>query len=154
MKAAHTLIAWNPNGDDPPFRGAAPAGSIGIGPLYFEHDGNGDWSRPYRCSGGAAYTERRKLSGIVQQHQVMLDWYQLVYSYGIEPYLAHLAFLEIDEYQDVIKDMGCGPAKGERGHDPNIPYGRSVTTELPRVRILRRGDVTHFWPEYIKELAA
>jgi hypothetical protein len=153
MKAAQALIAWNPATGD--YRAeAAPPGAIGVGPLYSEHDGNGDWAGLYRCTGGAAYTDRRKLFGVSQQLAVMKEWYMLVYSYGIDPYLAHLAFLMIDEYQAVIKGMGFGPAKGEHGFDPQIGFGRAIATEQPRVRIRHRGEVSHFWPERILEVAA
>jgi hypothetical protein len=106
------------------------------------------WSHIHRysASGGAAYVARRKLSKPEQEHQVMLDWYQLVYAYGLDPYIAHRAFLLIDEYQDVIKRMGCGPAKDEPGHDPGVSYGRAVQTPLPKLKITRTGPATHFWP--------
>jgi len=87
------------------------------------------------------------MSGLAQQLAVMADWYRLVYCNGIEPYLAHLAFLEIKEYQTFIKYNGAGPDKGERGHDPNISYGRSIRTPLPEVKIVRQGEVVHFWPK-------
>ena len=80
----------------------------------------------------------------------MRDWYMLVYSYGIDPYLAHLAFLLIDEYQTIIKNMGFGPAKGELGHDPDVGYGRAIVAPKPSVNIVRQGRVTHFWPEEVK----
>jgi hypothetical protein len=67
-----------------------------------------DWTELYDSTGGAAYVGRRKMFGLVQQMHVMLDWYQLVYSYGLDPYIVHRAFLLIDEYQTVIKNMAWG----------------------------------------------
>ena len=142
MKAAQTLIAWNAITDK---NGKAPAGSIAVGPLVGE--GEPDWAEPYRATGGAAYGARRKLRvAMSQQHQVLLDWYSLVYNYGIHPYVAHRAFLLIDEYQTIIKAIGFGPAKNEPGHDPNIGYGRAVNYPVPNLKVFTTGSATHFWP--------
>jgi len=46
----------------------------------------------------------------------LADWYLLVYTNGIDPYIAHRAFLLIDEYQAIIKSIGCGPARDEPSH--------------------------------------
>jgi hypothetical protein len=150
MKAADALIAWN-GADHPAFRRDAPPGSIGIGPLQTETEP--DWAGPYARTGGAAYVGRRQLRGLPQQHQVMLDWYRLVYGYGIHPYLAHRAFLLIDEYQEVIKDMGCGPAKDEPGHDPGVGYGRTVLYPVPEIKITHTGRGTHFHPVTVANVA-
>jgi hypothetical protein len=133
MKAAATLIAWNDVRDASwrPAQGAAPPGAIGIGPLL--RDGDGDWPSFYACSGGAAYA-RRHAKGVNQRLEVLCDFYQLVYSYGINPYIAHRALLLIDEYRDVIKWMGSGPDKDEPGHDPTTPYGRAVLWPVPARR--------------------
>jgi hypothetical protein len=142
MKAAKTLIAWNSVGLT---IGKAPPGSIGIGPLIYRDDR--DWVADlYDCTGGAAYTDRRKLKGAAQQHHVMLEWYTLVYSYGLHPYTVHRAFLLIDEYQAIIKAAGFGPARDEPGHDPNVCYGRTVHYPIPVLQIVYHGGTTHFWP--------
>ena len=142
MKAAKTLIAWS--GADAALPHEAPSGSIAIGPLMQE--GGRDWAQGYPCTGGAAYVYRRKLRGLAQQHEVMLDWHALVYSYGLDPYIVHRAFLLIDEYQTAIKARGRGPAKDEPGHDPTVPYGRTVEIKPPELKIFRAGGATHFWP--------
>ena len=146
MKAAKTLIAWNPIADRATIKikGHAPPGSIAVGPLqtYDELD----WTRPYYATGGAANVDRRKLKGIEQDHRVMLDWYVMVYSYGIHPYLAHRAFLLIDEYRKIITLHGWGPAKGELGHDPDTPFGRAIIVPPPKLHITKTGKATHFWP--------
>jgi hypothetical protein len=141
MKAAETLIAWNGAGQSSVHGG--PPGGIGIGPLLFE--GDGDWTVPYDCTGGAAMVDRRHIKGAVQQAAVMRDWYELVYSYGIHPYVAHRAFLLIDEYQAVIKAWGMGPAKDEPGHDPTVGFGRSIRWRKPPLCIKQWGKGTHFW---------
>jgi endonuclease YncB( thermonuclease family) len=86
-QAADTLIAWN--GIDT-HNGRAPPGSIAIGPLQEMYEL--DWAAPYHCTGGAADGGRRTMTGTTQRHHVMLDWYRLVYAYGVNPYVAHRAF--------------------------------------------------------------
>jgi hypothetical protein len=147
MKAKNTLIAWNsinPLDEWEHQARRAPPGSIAVGPLL--EPGEQDWCRPYSSTGGAAFTSRQKLFGTPQQLEVLKDWYRLVYSYGIHPYIAHRAFLMIDEYQTAIKNMGCGPAKDEPGHDPDVGYGRCVLYPLPNIQIQQIGRSTHFWP--------
>ena len=152
MKAAKTLIAWTPAGAEPFRVGTrliAPPGSVGIGPLLWrEHDI--DWAEPYHCTGGAAEVDRRKLFGRAQQFEVMMEWYALVYGYGLAPYIVHRAFLLIDEYQSIIKAKGWGPAKGEPGHDPNISYGRAVSVPPLEIDIHHAYGATHFWPKQVK----
>ena len=144
LKAANALIAWT--GSEPPDHSPdqAPAGAVAVGPLL--DDGNSDWTLPYENTGGAAYTERRELSDADRRLHVMLDWYQLVYSYGIHPYAAHRAFLAIAEYQDIIKEMGCGPERDEPGHDPDVGYGRSCLYPVPELNIFTRDGALHVWP--------
>lgn len=115
MKASEAIIAWN--GQDS-FRSEGRPGSIAVGPLLY--DGDSDWTRAYLFTGGAAEVRRRTLPQKEQQFSVMQDFYTLVYTYGLHPYLVHRALLHIDEYQDVIKAMGAGPAEGELGHDPAV----------------------------------
>ena len=75
------------------------------------------------------------------------------YVYGIDPYLAHQAFLLTDEYQTIIKNMGAGPDKGEPGHDPDVGYGSVVRGTWPRVNIVRgAGGATHFWPDTVAQV--
>jgi hypothetical protein len=144
MKAADTLIAWN-GIDHSSLHRDAPPGSIAIGPL--QSNTEPDWAGPYECTGGAAYVERRAMHGFVQQRQVMLDWFQLVYSYGIHPYVAHRAFLLIDEYQAAIKSIDCGAAKDEPGHDPDVGFGPAVCCPALPLKIFSTGRATHFWPQ-------
>jgi len=144
MRAGNTLILWNAGDHKPPI-GDAPPGSSAVGALETE---DGCWSHMhgYSGSGGAAYVARRNLPKSDQERQVMLDWYQLVYTYALDPYVVHRAFLLIDEYQDIIKRMGCGPAKDEPGHDPEVSHGRAVQLPVPNLKIVRTGPATHFWP--------
>jgi hypothetical protein len=106
----------------------------------------GDWAGLYECTGGAAYVSRRNLTGVKQQFHVLRDYYVLVYTYGLHPYIVHRAFLLIDEYLAIIKDAGCGPDRDEPGHDPNVGYGRAVKYPIPELLIRQTGRATHFWP--------
>jgi hypothetical protein len=147
MKAANTLLAWNGAEDHSEYRSRRyPCGSVAVGPLQTTDEP--DWTRGYECTGAAAYVERRKLFGLPQQHHVMLDWYQLVYSYGIHPYTAHRAFLLIEEYQTIIRRYGMSPDKDEPGYGhPDVTgYGRTFIYPVPVLKIFHTGRGTHFWP--------
>jgi hypothetical protein len=78
----------------------------------------------------------------------MLDYHKLVHMYGLHPYLVHLAFLNIDEYQSAIKSNGCGPDRDELGHDPNVGFGQVCRHARPRIRVFQIGESIHFWPEF------
>jgi hypothetical protein len=43
-----------------------PPGAVAVGPLLDDF-AQGDWSRPYSCTGEAAWVARRKLFGVAQQ---------------------------------------------------------------------------------------
>jgi hypothetical protein len=151
MKAAETIIAWNASTDGTDVTEChsermAPPGSVAVGPVLID-EGGPYWTTPYYSTAGAAYAMRRKIFGLPQQMHVLRDWYMLVYSYGIHPYVAHRAFLLIDEYQTIIKRMGFGPAPGEPGHDPYAGYGRAIELPVPSLQIRRTGRATHFWPQ-------
>jgi hypothetical protein len=109
LKAADALIAWT-GSDEPGYR---TRGLVKVGPLIEEHhhdwtDGHtGDWRDRFICTGGAAYTYRREMSGVTQQLHVLMDFRSLVVDYGIDPTLVHREFLKIDEYLKLCAD-GCG----------------------------------------------
>jgi hypothetical protein len=145
IKAAEALIAWNGANDGcerPPQD--APWGAVAVGPL--PSDADPDWTSLYESTGGAVWAGRQGLTDAEQRHQVMLDWYQIVYVYGVHPYAAHRAFLAIAEYQDIIKEIGCGPDKEEQGHDPNVGYGRVCLYPVPELNIFTRYGALHVWP--------
>jgi hypothetical protein len=145
MKAAETLIAWNAINHERREHCVGPAGSIVVGPLLRDVNAM-DWTQPYGCTGGAALTYRHKLRGIEQEREVLMDFYKLVYSYGLQPYVVHRAFLHIDEYQKMIKLFGLGPDRGEVGHDPQAHYGRVISTEVPEVDERHAHGGIHIWP--------
>ncbi len=107
MKASEAIIAWNGYDD---FRSEGRPGSIAVGPLLF--DGDSDWTRPYLFTAGAAEVYRRNLPDTEQHLAVLKDFYMLVQVYGLHPYLVHRAFMHIDEYRDIAKEMGAEAAPG------------------------------------------
>lgn len=141
MKAAETIILWNDS--ETPWR-ETPPGSVAVGPVW--RAGEANWTRGYRFNGGAGHTFRRSLTSLEQKFHVLRDFYELVYVFGLDPYLVHRAFLLIDEYQAITKDGGFGPAPGEIGHDPQFGYGRAVASPLPTVQRFQIGRSCHFWP--------
>lgn len=148
MKAIETFIMWNADDFETSDRGDAPPGSIAIGPIPTFTRGD-DWTSIYRYASsgrGGVWSNCKGMGAAELEHAAMRDWYVLVYSYGIHPYVAHRAFLLIDEYVSVIKKLGCGPAKDEPGHDADVCYGRCVQTPIPEMRIMQTGPATHFWP--------
>lgn len=140
MKASETIIAWN-NGAYSR-EGLAPPGSLSVGPLR-----KADWTAHYIYSGGAAHVARRDMEGFEQRFHVMRDYYELVYGFGLDPFVVHTAFLHIDEYQEIIKEMGLGPDKGEHGHDPHVGFGRAGDFKKPDIEVKRVGETVHVWPK-------
>ncbi|MBX5001874.1 hypothetical protein HJB72_28540 [Rhizobium lentis] len=143
IKAKDAMIAWN-GADSRLADPSSPPGSVAVGPLINAHES--DWTRGYLYSGGAAHTNRRTMTGAEQRFQVMRDWYELVYGYGLHPFVVHTAFLRIDEYQEIIKEMGMGPDRGELGHDPEVGYGRAGDFPVPEIDINHIGQSVHVWP--------
>lgn len=140
MRASDALVAWN---GAECLIGAAPPMSVAVGPLL--RDGDADWTEPYRCTGGASNSYRRKMDGTAQEFEVLAEWYGLVFGYGVHPVIAHRAFLHIDEYQTLVKRIGWGPGKGEPGHDPNTPHGR-LDYPTPEFDVHEQHGVVHVWP--------
>jgi hypothetical protein len=146
IAAKNALIAWNAVREEcRRIRShPTPPGAVAIGPLL-EDSAQMDWTTPYYCTGGAAYVGRRTLKGLPQRMHVMQDFYMLTYTYGIDPCIVHRAMLEIEEYQTIIKEMGCGPAPDEPGHDPDVCYGRVVSSRSD-MKVFRAHGALHVWP--------
>jgi|tagenome__1003787_1003787.scaffolds.fasta_scaffold20278990_1 hypothetical protein len=96
MKAREALIAWTPVSTA--FR-EQTAGQVKVGPLLTE--GDPDWTRPFAYTGGAAYIHTR-LKGASIKAQLFIEFNTLVMRDGIDPAVAHNAFLAIDEYAESI----------------------------------------------------
>lgn len=89
MRLAESLIAWNDNSDQ-----------IAVG--GFVSEGDVDWTRPYRKTGGAAYAEVRDLEGIEARHYIMSEFLGIVIRDRVDLDAAHKAFLAIDEYRQAV----------------------------------------------------
>lgn len=108
MKVAKALIAWTrPREHHPKYRSPwyPGPGLVKVGPLI--HAGKPNWTVGYDCTGGAAWTATRKLSGDDAKLRIYLDAWHLVVVSGLPPNGVHEAFLEIDEYRDGLSgDFG------------------------------------------------
>lgn len=141
LPAERALIVW----DDPDDR--FPLGRVAVGSTDAQNPVPND-SKGYRYSGGAAYVERRNLSGKSQYRYVLEDFYTLSCVYGIRPHIVHLAFCNIAEFQDLTVEMGFGPDVGEPGHRPDRGFGRCVSNKPPLKTATYRG-FRHVW--FIRE---
>ena len=94
MKAHEALIAWTPADFDSPTAGQVKVGALTIpsGP---------DWTAPYRFTGGAAFVDRRSWRGDKSVRMLFVEFNTLVVRDGIDPKVAHEAFLAIEEYAEV-----------------------------------------------------
>ena len=95
MKASEALIAWTPATSVQPTRGRIEIRR------YVGEDGHllpHDWSLPYAELGGAAFVDRRKLGGGASLKRLLAELNTIVNRDGIDPLVAHKAFLAIDEY--------------------------------------------------------
>jgi len=65
-------------------------------------DGEADWTAPFAFTGGAAYVRRRKAPEWQGIAMLFIDFHTAVVRDGIDPQVAHTAFLAIDEYRQKI----------------------------------------------------
>ena len=71
-----------------------------IGPLL--RDGDGDWTAPYAYTGGAAYTKTRVLRRDASALMLFINFVDMVVRDGIDPLVAHRAFMAVNEYLKVL----------------------------------------------------
>ena len=140
ISACRAIIAWNSEQRNR----EAPQGAVGIGPYFGK--GEPDWTKPYDCTGGAAYVFRRELSGVEQDFHVMRDFYMLIHDYGLDPRLVHRAFLELEEFQMIVSAMGRGPNKDEPGLEPEFEHERCYRSPMPKLQIFEKLGAVHVWP--------
>lgn len=96
MKASQALIAYTPS----TWSVGSTVGQVKIGPLLGEDDA--DWTAPYAYTGGAAFTATRDLPEWQQIAMLFIEFHTIVVRDGIDPQVAHAAFLAIDEYRERI----------------------------------------------------
>lgn len=94
MKYRDCMIAWTPAGDDDD----PLAGAVRVGP----HPDETGWSDRYLMTTGSTYLARKTMPIWKQVALMLSDFHQIVVGDGIDPQVAHTAFLEIDEYRAVI----------------------------------------------------
>ncbi len=97
MKFADALIAWTPANYE-----SKTAGQIKVGELL--RDGQADWTKPYAMTGGAAYAEVRDLKGADATARVFIDYHHIVVRDGLDPRVAHDAFITIDEFAEALAE--------------------------------------------------
>jgi len=98
MKASEALIAWTPKTDV--WDGDPRQGRIQVGKLL--RDDERDWTSPYAYTGGAAYTVVRDMKGWQSIGMLFIEFHTIVTRDGLDPAVAHEAFLKIDEYRQRI----------------------------------------------------
>jgi hypothetical protein len=106
MKASTVLIAWTPSLHTE----KATAGLVKVGP--FVKEGTIDWTKEYTHWVSAIDAQRRSLKGLEAVGALMLDFHTMVVRDGIDPLVAHDAFLGIDEYQSAISPDIPGAEQG------------------------------------------
>lgn len=99
MKLAECLIAWNSESDQ-----------IKVG--YLLKQGDADWTKPYRKTGGGAYTKVREMSGLEARHYVMSEFLGIVIRDRVDLDAAHREFLNIEEYRLAIPTDLAGADDG------------------------------------------
>jgi len=85
MKANEALIAWNPRGD-----------------VKVACVGTKNWSDGFSRTGGATYSNTRNLTADKSVLMLFIEFHTLVVRDGVQPEIAHKAFLAIDEYRNAI----------------------------------------------------
>ena len=114
MKACQALIAWT--GNEPHNAGDPTRGQVKVGRLLRGNEP--DWTTPFDCTGGAAYTHVQQASGW-EAHALLLGLYRaLVVDYDISPSTVHAAFMEIDEYRRGLEAYCAVRFPGDKGEAP------------------------------------
>ena len=98
MKYRDCMIAWTPD-DVARRKYDAMAGCVEVGP----HPDLTGWSQKYECTTGGCYADVRDSTPDRQVIFMLADFQKLIVGYGLDPMRVHEAFLQIDEYRDVIK---------------------------------------------------
>ena len=95
MKACNAMIAWTPDDHEEPHEHIW-AGRVEVGP-YPDPLG---WAKMYAQTAPAGAPSGSSEEG--QTLRVFLNFHTLVVRDGIDPLVAHQAFLAIDEYRESI----------------------------------------------------
>lgn len=136
MKAREALIAWTPQSWPSE---KCYAGQVMIGPLL--RDSDGDWTAPCAYTGGAAYTKTRALRRDASALMLFIDFVDMVVRDGIDPLVAHRAFMAADEYREGVAEdtaaigvNGQGRPRTGRGRACDWLSPTASTSSSPRPR--------------------
>ena len=94
MRFRDCLVVWTPARSTE----WATAGKVKVGP----HPDLNRWSKEYRMSAGAAFLDRKTMPHWQLVAMMFTDFHTIVVRDGIDAQVAHQAFLEIDEYREII----------------------------------------------------
>ena len=94
MQLLDVVIAWNPNG------------TAKVGP----HLDPGRWSKNFQVTDGADNTRWARFDENQRQKALFIVFHTMVVRDGVDVQVAHRAFMEIDEYRDLIAQDIEGPA--------------------------------------------
>lgn len=67
------------------------------------------WLDGYAMTTGAVYSSRDELTESERKIAVLSDYFMLTYVYGVHPYVATRAFMNIKEFRDAIESSPLGP---------------------------------------------
>ena len=95
MKLAEIMYAWTPATWETP-----TAGKVRIG----VHPDRVGWTRPFASCLGACDLSFVEMSDAERITQMFVAFHAMVVRDGIDPQVAHTAFLDIDEYRRAIAD--------------------------------------------------
>ena len=99
-----------------------------IGPLL--RDGDGDWTAPYAYTGGGAYTKTRALRRDASALMLFIDFADMVVRDGIDPLVAHRAFMAVDEYREGVAEDTAAIGVNGQGR-PRTGRGRACDWQSP-----------------------
>lgn len=100
MKASEATVAWTPANAMPGMKGWENAGKVGVGPRPPYSFVDGYWSWCYADQGAGKAPEGSGAYGALAM--LFINFNTLVVRDGIDPQVAHEAFLAIDEYRKHI----------------------------------------------------
>ena len=97
MKLAEIMYAWTPATWESP-----TAGQVRVG----VHPDRVGWTRPFASCLGACDLSFVEASDSERIIQMFVAFHAMVVRDGIDPQVAHTAFLEIDEYRAIVDGIG------------------------------------------------
>ncbi len=86
MQLIDVMIAWNPNGD----------AKVG------QHPDTVGWTKQFQMTAGACYSNWRTFTEDQRQKILFVEFHAMVVRDGVDPQVAHRAFMEIQEYRELI----------------------------------------------------